>query len=219
MTKIEAKKLDRKYISELPDPKDQKFYTDRDGYQTFDTKMKARELKINLAKAKETSEDERCKWMDNTKKELLTKGMTKELRLKIETDMRRDPEDKSKWTYEELEKAIKYHAFEPIDPATLVKDMLELTRGESIDETNNRIVELTESLGQSTEAKSNTLTDAQRNKEINRFKSDEMKGSLKWLLLRAHLTTDIAQQVRTHEITTNEGLGLDNGKLIEFVRH
>ena len=45
-----------------------------------------------------------------------------------------------------------------------------------------------------------------------------MKGSLKWLLLRAHLTTDIAQKVRTYEITTNEGLGLDNGKLIEFVR-
>ena len=45
-----------------------------------------------------------------------------------------------------------------------------------------------------------------------------MKEGLKWLLLRAHLTTGIAQQVRTLEITTNEGLGLDNGKLIEFVK-
>ena len=55
---VAIKKFDRTYISELPDPRDQKFYTDRDGYQTFDTKMKARELKINLAKAKATSEDE-----------------------------------------------------------------------------------------------------------------------------------------------------------------
>ena len=73
--------------------------------------------------------------------------MTKELRLKIQTDMRRDPEDKSKWTYEELEKAIKYHAFEPINPATLVKNILELTRGESINETNNKIEDWIESLG------------------------------------------------------------------------
>ena len=45
-----------------------------------------------------------------------------------------------------------------------------------------------------------------------------MRYGLKYLLLRAHLTTDIAQQVRTLEITTNEGLGLDNGKRIDFVR-
>ena len=121
MEKIEAKKFDRKYISELPDPKDQKFYTDRDGYPTFDTNMKARHLKINLAKAKETSEDVRFPWTDDTKKELLTKGMTMELRLKITTEMSKDPEDMSQWTYEELEKAIKHHAFEPINPATLVK--------------------------------------------------------------------------------------------------
>ena len=45
-----------------------------------------------------------------------------------------------------------------------------------------------------------------------------MRYGLKCLLLRAHLSTDIAQQVRTLEISTNEGLGLDNGKLIEYVR-
>ena len=87
---VAIKKFDRTYISELPDPRDQKFYTDRDGYQTFDTKMKARELKINLAKAKETLEDVRFKWTDNTKKKLLTKGMTKELRLRIETQVKVD---------------------------------------------------------------------------------------------------------------------------------
>ena len=38
------------------------------------------------------------------------------------------------------------------------------------------------------------------------------------MLLRAHLPNDIAQAVRTYEITTNEGLGLNNSKLIEFVR-
>ena len=55
----------------------------------------------------------------------------------------------------------------------LVKNILELTRGENIDETNNRIEEWTESLGQFTEtrgAKSNTLTEEQKQNEINRFK-------------------------------------------------
>ena len=149
------------------------------------------------------------------------KNMTKELRLKIWMDMNKDPEDKSQWTYEQLEKAIKYHAFEPVNPATLVKNILELTRGENIDETNNRVEEWIDSLGQSTDARGPTttaLTEEQKKKEINRFKTDDMKYGLKWLLLRAHLTTDIAQQVRTLEITTNEGLGLDNGKLIDYVR-
>ena len=56
--------------------------------------------------------------------------MTKILRLKIQTDKGKDPANKSEWTYGELEKVIKLHAFEP---ATLTKDMHELTRGDNID--------------------------------------------------------------------------------------
>ena len=95
MANKEVINFDRKYISDLPEPKDQRFYMDREGYQTFDTKMKARELKINLAKAKATSIDTRWKWNDDTRKEQLTKGMTMDLRLKIQTITSRDPEDKS----------------------------------------------------------------------------------------------------------------------------
>ena len=51
-------RFNRKY-SDLPDPRDQKFYTVKEGYNTFDTNMKARDLKVNLAQAKEVSEDVR----------------------------------------------------------------------------------------------------------------------------------------------------------------
>ena len=96
-----------------------------------------------------------------------------------------------------------------------------MTKGENIDETNNKVEEWIDSLDQLTDARgppTTALTEEEKKTEINRFKTDEMRYGLKYLLLRAHLSTEIAQQVRTLEISTNEGLGLDNGKLIEYVR-
>ena len=155
------------------------------------------------------------------KKRITDKRDDKKLRLKITTDKGKDPANKSDWTYDELEKVIKLHAVEPVDPAILTKDMQELTRGENIDETNRKIEDWIESLGHATKArgnKSNTLSEEDRDIEIKRFEGDEIKDSIKWMLLRAHLPNDIAQAVRTYAITANEGLGLNNSKLITFVR-
>ena len=84
-----------------------------------------------------------------------------------------------------------------------------MTRGENIDETNTRVEEWIDSLGQSTDTRgppTANLTAEQKETEINRFKTAEMRYGLKYLLLRAL------------EISTNEGLGMDNCKLIEYVR-
>ncbi len=64
-----------------PDRRDQKYYSNKDGYMKFTTDMKARELKANLANAREALRDERYKWRKNTKLDLLTKQMSDPLRL------------------------------------------------------------------------------------------------------------------------------------------
>ena len=71
LAEVAIEKFDRKY-SNLPDRRDQKYYSTKDGYNTFATNMKARYLKVNLAQAKEVSDDVRYKWTANTKLELLT---------------------------------------------------------------------------------------------------------------------------------------------------
>ena len=91
--------------------------------------MKARDLKVNLAKAREVLEDNRYKWTGTTKLELLMKEMSERLRLKIRMDTGKDPANKTEWAYDKLEAAIKNHAVVPVDPAVLTKDMHELTRG------------------------------------------------------------------------------------------
>ena len=62
------------------------------------------------------------------------------------------------------------------------------------------------------------MSEADKEIEVKRFESKEIKDTIKWMLLRAHLPKDIAIEVRTYEITNNEGLGLNNSKLITFVR-
>ena len=52
LAEVAVEKFDRKY-SNLPDRRDQKYYSNKDGYNTFTTNMKARDLKVNLAKARE----------------------------------------------------------------------------------------------------------------------------------------------------------------------
>ena len=117
-----------KTLSDEPDNKDKKYYSNKDGYMKFTTDMKARELKANLANAREAIRDERWKWTENIKLELLTKQMSDTLRLKIKTDTGKDPLDKSKWSYDDLEEAIKNHAVVPVDPAILAREMHDATR-------------------------------------------------------------------------------------------
>ena len=57
--------------------------------------MKARELKANLANAREVMGDNRYKWTGNAKLELLMKEMSEKLRLKIKTDMGKDSANKT----------------------------------------------------------------------------------------------------------------------------
>ena len=60
--------------------------------------------------------------------------------------------------------------------------MHKLTRGDNIDEINVKIEDWIESLGLATKTrgnKSNTLTEAERNTETNRFEGDKIKESIK----------------------------------------
>ena len=66
--------------------------------------------------------------------------------------------------------------------------------------------------------KSDRLSQEDKEIEEKRFENKDVKNTLKWLLLREHLPTKIAKEVRTFEIANNEGLGLNNSKLIKFVR-
>ena len=62
------------------------------------------------------------------------------------------------------------------------------------------------------------MNEDDRKVEEERFVKEEVKNTLKWLLLRAHLTLKLAKEVRIFEIASNEGLGLNNSKLINYVR-
>ena len=45
--------------------------------------------------------------------------MSMDLRLKIQTQTSKDPEDKGDWAYKELQQGIKYNALEPVNLAPL----------------------------------------------------------------------------------------------------
>ncbi len=210
-----------KTLSDEPDNKDKKYYSNKDGYMKFTTDMKARELKANLSNAKEAIRDERYKWTENIKLELLMKQMSDTLRLKIKTDTGKDPLDKSKWSYDDLEEAIKNHAVVPVDPAILAREMHEITRGDNIDETNGKIEDWLEAKEHTSKAKGNKnhrMNEDDRKVEKERFVNENVKNSLKWLLIRTHLPPKRAREVRLFEIASNEGLGLNNSKLINYVR-
>ena len=62
------------------------------------------------------------------------------------------------------------------------------------------------------------MNEDDRKVEEERFVNENVKNTLKWLLLSAHLPPKIAKEVRIFEIASNEGLGLNNSKLINYVR-
>ena len=62
------------------------------------------------------------------------------------------------------------------------------------------------------------MNEDDRKVEEERFVNENVNNTLKWLLLRAHLPPKIAKEVRIFEIASNEGLGLKNSKLINYVR-
>ena len=99
--------------------------------------------------------------------------------------------------------------------------MLTSNSGRNIDETNERIEDWLEELEHASQAQGNknlNMDDTKRQIEIKRFANSEVKDALKWLILRATLKPDIAKKVRLFEISSNEGLGLDNSEFITLVR-
>ena len=144
-----------KALSDEPDKRNQKYYSYKDGYMKFTTDMKARELKASLANAREIMKDERWMWTDIMKIDLLTKGMSDALRLKIRADTGKDPLNKTEWSYDDLEKAINKHAVVPVDPAVLARKMHESTRGDNIDETNRKFEDWYEAMEHGSKAQGN----------------------------------------------------------------
>ena len=118
----------REYVEEIKrkldkddDPNRGKmFYPAKEGYPEFTVHMKAIDSNFNLERAEAIKNYIRWKWDDLLKLELLTKQMSKELRLKIQTDKGKDPWDKT-WAYNDLVAAIKKHAIDPVDPAKLLR--------------------------------------------------------------------------------------------------
>ena len=137
--------------------------------------------------------------------------MSEALRLKIKTDTGKDPQDRNKWKYDELEESIKKHAVVPVDPAILARNMHNTTMGKNIDETNEKIEYWFEAMEHASQGNKAEKVSADRRKtEEDRFVDKRVKDTIKWILLRAHLMAEIAQEVRTFEISSNEGLGLPN---------
>ena len=203
------------------DDRNKRFYAVKDGYIKFTTNMKAREIKTKLANARATISDGRWRWTDSMKLEMLTKEMSNDLRLKIQSDTGKDPQDNTTWSYDELEKAIQKQAVTPVDQAKLAREMHTVTRGKNIDDTNGKIEDWLEELDCASKTqgeKSDRINETVRKNEEERFANPTTRDSIKYLLLRSSLSIEIAKQVRAHEIVSNEGLGLNNSKLITFVR-
>merc|ERR1712105_548172 len=161
------------------------------------------------------------KWSPELKIEQLTKGMSATLRSKILTATNQDPWDKSTWTFATLKEAVKKHAISPTDPATLAAGILTKNEGRNIEETNEMIEDWLEELEQATQAQGEVNPNMNENKrkiEVERFGNKTVKEALKWLILRATLKQEILSKVRVHEISSNEGLGLDNSAFITLVK-
>merc|ERR1712105_108887 len=161
------------------------------------------------------------KWSPELKIEQLTKGMSATLRSKILTATNQDPWDKSTWTFATLKEAVKKHAISPTDPATLAAGILTKNEGRNIVETNEMIEDWLEELDQATQAQGEVnpnMNEGKRNIEVGRFSNRTVKDALKWLILRATLKQEILRKVRVHEISSNEGLGLDNSVFITLVK-
>merc|ERR1712105_531718 len=160
-------------------------------------------------------------WSTDLKIEQLTKGMTAILRSKILTATTQDPWDKSLWTFESLKEQIKKHAISPTDPSKLAAGILTKNEGRNIEETNEMIEDWLEELEQATQAQGEANPNMDENKrkiEVERFSNKTVKEALKWLILRATLKKEILSKVRVHEISSNEGLGLDNSAFITLVK-
>ena len=99
--------------------------------------------------------------------------------------------------------------------------MHEATRGDNIDETNRKIEDWLEAIEHASKAQGNKnhrMNEDDRKVEEERFVNENVKNTLKRLLLWAHLPPKIAREVRIFEIASNEALGLNNSKLINYVR-
>ena len=96
----------RRRIRELYEleSKGKMYYTKKDGYQIYDVNMNARTLKNMLEKERSRYQDERYRWTDETRIELLRDSMMEALRLKIEVEANKNPKaTEVNWDYEELE--------------------------------------------------------------------------------------------------------------------
>ena len=217
--KIDARERLKKFDTKQIEDDKKKWYTYKDEYPKFSINMTAADLKRSLAKANEIYTDSRWRWTTILRLELLTKDMSNDLKLKIKTDKGIDPEKRSEWKYEDLEEAIKKHAVNTEDPMKLARNFANDIKGKDIDDTNTRIENWFEEMELASQGvKGNKVGADRRRTAEGMYQNAGYKDMFKHLLLRHSLTPDIAETVRTFEISSNESLGLPNNELIEFVR-
>ena len=169
-----------------------------------------------LEKDRSRYQDQRYRW---TRLELLRDSMTETLRLKIEIEANKNPKaTEVNWNYEELEDWIKKLAVESKDPMELAKQYVR-EFGNTMDEARSKIQDLLVDLVRSTQGETPERIDVTKRERSQKIFADKkVQEALTLLALRASISRSIGNDLRTHELSHNGGLWLEEKDMVPYVR-
>ena len=105
----------------------------------------------------------------------------------------------------------------PVDPVKLAREYIKPFGGK-IDDALAKIEDHLEELANATQGnKTENIPEDRRKAAQKMFRKEENRSMLRWLFLRASLSPEMAQEVKTYEITNNAGLGLTDDELCDYV--